>query len=202
MGKTDHRRIGNVLEKVEPQLERENHFCNTRGTLRYWMFSGRHRETTVLCATRFRHPSRSFALRTLCRPHRYLFHSIRLSQAERIGGPSCFARLLRPDAWDGCMWTETDFATTQGETTFDAREQCMGTFVAGCGWRRAMPLLKTTPPCSWVTNTEVEPFFSNGAVFLSVQRTPAPSDQCGAAASSHCSLTLIMFSSWSGSAQI
>ena len=34
MGKRDHRRSGNILEKVEPQLERENHFCNTRGTLR------------------------------------------------------------------------------------------------------------------------------------------------------------------------
>ena len=50
------------------------------------------------------------------------------------------------------MWTETDFATTQDETTFDAREQFMGTFVAGCGWR------KVTSLCRLVTNPDLEPF--------------------------------------------
>ena len=40
----DHRRIGHILGKVDPQVARENHFCNTRGTLRSRMFSGRHRE--------------------------------------------------------------------------------------------------------------------------------------------------------------
>ena len=46
-------------------------------------------------------------------------------------GPSCLARLLQPDSWEVCRWTETDFATFQDETTFDARERVMGSFVAG-----------------------------------------------------------------------
>ena len=82
------------------------------------------------------------------------------------------------------MWTETDFATTQDETTFDAREQFMGTFVAGCGWR------KVTSLCRLVTNPDLEPLiFSRSATFLSLKRTPAPSDQRRAVASAFLSLT-------------
>ena len=92
-------------------------------------------------------------------PSPLLLNSIRSSQALRIRGPSCFARLLRPDGWEVCRWTETDFATFQDETTFDAREGFMGSFVAGCGWPRVMPLRKTTCPCSWVTNPNLELFF-------------------------------------------
>ena len=110
--------------------------------------------TTVPCTARSRHPSRSFVI-VMFRASFVLFTtSLKFHRC-----PSCLARLLRPDAWEVCKWTETDFATFQDETTFHAREQFMGSFVAGCGWPRVIPLRKTTSPCSLVTNPDVELFF-------------------------------------------
>ena len=72
------------------------------------------------------------------------------------------------------MWTETDFATTQDETTFDAREQFMGTFGAGCGWG------KVTSLCL-VTNPDLEPFFFEECHFSFFEKdtsTIRPASRC------------------------
>ena len=112
-------------------------------------------------------------------------------------GPSCFARLLRPDGWEVCRWTETDFATFQDETTFDAREQFMGSFVAGCGWLRVIPLRKTTSSLQLGDEPKRGAVFFEGAVFRSLQRRSAPSDQRRAAASA-CGLLTLMITSFFG----
>ena len=68
----------------------------------------------------------------------------------------------------------------------------MGTFVAGCGWPRVMPLRKTTYSCSFVTNRDLLLFFLRVASFLSWKRTAAPSEQRRAAASAFRSSTLMI----------